>query len=316
MSLQTGIYMISISIVTVNYHQDQVTADLLRSINTNLSQPIISLEIIVVDNGASKDNGDYFRSVCANLIYVWSSKNLGFAGGNNLGIQHAKGDYLLFLNNDTEITAGFIQILRDELDSHPEIGLLSPLILYYEDKRKIQYAGYTPMNYATGRNRGIGAMEDDEGQYDNTTAETGYCHGAAMICRRKDLERVGLIPENFFLYYEELDWCEQFKRAGLKIGFTGKAKIYHKESMSVGKESPLKTYFMVRNRWLFIRRNAKGSAALVFSCYYLTVAIPLLLVKYLVKGRLDLFTVALRGVWWNLRRPISSKDLGIRLADA
>jgi len=299
------------SIITVNYRQSALTADFLRSIAQHAGKG--RFEVIVVDNGAKEDNGEYFREVFPTVVYLRSEKNLGFAGGNNLGIRHARGDYLLFLNNDTEITENFIQTLRDELDHHPAIGLLSPLILYYENKRKIQYAGYSPMNYYTGRNSGIGFMEDDNGQYDHITTETGYCHGAAMICRRADLQRVGLMEEHFFLYYEELDWCEKFKRAGLKIGFTGKAKIYHKESMSVGKESPLKTYFMVRNRWLFIRRNAKWPSMLVFCVYNLAVAVPFLLLKYLVKGRVDLFRAALRGVAWNLTHQTRSRNLGIVL---
>lgn len=300
-----------VSIITVNYHQAALTTDLLHSIIRCAQGKAV--EVIVIDNGATEDNEDVLKAALPDLIYIRSQENLGFAGGNNLGIQHATGDYLLFLNNDTEITAGFIETLRDELERHPDIGLLSPLILYHEDKHKIQYAGYTSMNYLTGRNTGIDSMVDDHGQYDRVTSETGYCHGAAMICRRKDLERVGLMPEHFFLYYEELDWCEQFMRTGLKIGFTGKAKIYHKESMSVGKESPLKTYFMVRNRWLFIRRNAHWPSTMIFCCYYLTIAIPVLLVKHLLRGKRDLITSALRGVWWNLTHSKDSKDLGIKL---
>jgi len=301
-----------LSVITVNYQQATHTVDFLRSVARHAGEE--NMEVIVVDNGATDDNCDYFRKVFPSIVYIHSKENLGFAGGNNLGIQHAKGDYLLFLNNDTEITKGFVQALREELDRNPAIGLLSPLILYDEERQKIQYAGYTPMNYFTGRNQGIGSMEDDRGQYDHVTTETGYCHGAAMICRRKDLERVGLMPEHFFLYYEELDWCEMFKRAGLKIGFTGKAKIYHKESMSVGKESPIKTYFMVRNRWLFIRRNAKPLQTCIFSCYYLIVAIPVLIVKYLLKGKLKLVSAALRGVWWNITHAKNSKDLGFTIA--
>src|SRR5690606_30666099 len=118
-------------------------------------------QIIIVDNGAKVNQNALFQSVSPDVVYVQSEKNLGFAGGNNLGIQYATGDYLLFLNNDTEITAGFIETLRDELDCHPDIGILSPLILYYENKSKIQYAGFTPMNYWTGRNKGIGSMEND-----------------------------------------------------------------------------------------------------------------------------------------------------------
>ena len=214
-----------ISIITVNYHQELVTVDFLRSVARCRIQQDARLEVIVVDNGSLADNGAVFEAAYPGVVYLRSEENLGFAGGNNLGIQHAKGDYLLFLNNDTEITPGLVQTLRDELDNHPDIGLLSPLILYDEDRKKIQYAGYTPMNYLTGRNQGLGSMEDDRGQYDEVTTETGYCHGAAMICRQKDLDRVGLMPEHFFLYYEELDWCEQFNRAGFKTGFTGKAKI-------------------------------------------------------------------------------------------
>jgi len=300
-----------ISIITVNYRQAALTADFLRSLTQHAEGE--NIEVIVVDNGATEDSEGYFKEIFPSIVYVRSEKNLGFAGGNNLGIQHARGDYLLFLNNDTEITAGFIETLREELDRHPDIGLLSPLILYDEDRRKIQYAGYTSMNYFTGRNEGIGTMDDDEGQYDRITVETGYCHGAAMICRKLDLDRVGLMEEHFFLYYEELDWCEQFKRAGLKIGFTGKAKIYHKESMSVGKESPLKTYFMVRNRWLFIRRNANWPSVVVFSSYYLFVAIPFLLAKYTIKGRFDLISAAIRGLAWHATHSTSSCQLGITL---
>ena len=287
-----------VSIITVNYHQAALTADFLRSVQQYTQSG--EVEVIVVDNGTEENLEYFFKGVYPAVIYLQSQENLGFAGGNNLGIRHATGDYLLLLNNDTEITAGFVQALRRELDGRPDIGLLSPLILYYENKSKIQYAGYTPMNCLTGRNTGIGTMDDDNGQYNQVTTETGYCHGAAMICRRVDLQRVGLMDVGFFLYYEELDWCEKFRQNGLKIGFTGKAKIYHKESMSVGKESPLKTYYMVRNRWLFIRRNAKWGQRAVFSCYYVLIAVPVLLVRYAAKGRFDLIGAAFRGLWWNL----------------
>ena len=287
-----------VSIITVNYHQAALTADFLRSVQRHTQEG--EVEVIVVDNGAEEDQERYFKEVFPSVVYLQSPDNLGFAGGNNLGIRHAKGDYLLLLNNDTEITPNFVQTLRAELDSHPDIGLLSPLILYDENRSKIQYAGFTPMNYFTGRNSGVGVMDDDRGQYDQVTTETGYCHGAAMICRRADLQRVGLMDEGFFLYYEELDWCEMFLRNGLKMGFTGKAKIYHKESMSVGKESPLKTYYMVRNRWRFIRRNATRLQKAVFGSYYLLVATPVLIIRYAVKNRFDLIRAALRGLTWNL----------------
>lgn len=302
------------SIITVNYHQTDLTVDLLRSLANTVNKELV--EVIVVDNGSPDNREMIYQTAYPGLTYIRSERNLGFAGGNNLGIRHASGDYLLFLNNDTEVTAGFIEQMQMEMDRHPQIGLLSPLILYFENKQKIQYAGFTSLNYLTGRNKVIGHMEDDNGQYNDRTVVTGYCHGAAMMCRKKDLERVGLMEEHFFLYYEELDWCEKFHRQGLKTGFTGKARIYHKESMSVGKESPLKTYFMVRNRWLFIRRNANAPIAFMFSCYYLFMAIPNQLLKHLYLGRFDLFKAAWRGVKWNLTHNSLSRDLGITLPDS
>lgn len=298
------------SIITVNYRQPEITADFLRSLSQYGGDTI---EVIVVDNGTEEDREVHFKGIYPSLKYIRSEKNLGFAGGNNLGIQYATGDYLLLLNNDTEITEGFVDAMREELHKNPNIGLLSPLILYFDDKRKIQYAGYTPMDYLTGRNQGLGVMDNDNGQYDDLTTETGYCHGAAMMCRRADLNRVGLMAEHFFLYYEELDWCEQFKRAGFKLGFTGKAKIYHKESMSVGKESPLKAYFITRNRWLFIRRNTSWSTRFVFSCYYVFVATPYSIFKNLARARFDLAAATLRGIYWNITRQKNSSDLGIKL---
>src|SRR5690554_903449 len=145
--------MSKVSVITVNYGQQEVTAELLKSINRHA--PITNVEVIVVDNGSKEDIQAALCDICPEVVYVRSEQNLGFAGGNNLGITYATGDYLLFLNNDTEITANFIDQLSSELDQHPEIGLLSPLILFFEDKTSIQYAGYTAMSYLTGRNHGI-----------------------------------------------------------------------------------------------------------------------------------------------------------------
>src|SRR5690606_15713779 len=107
-----------VSIITVNYHQAALTADFLRSISRHANGE--HLEVIVVDNGATADNESYYRDLFPSVIYLRSLENLGFAGGNNLGIRHASGDYLLFLNNDTEITEGFVQTLRDELANRPD----------------------------------------------------------------------------------------------------------------------------------------------------------------------------------------------------
>ncbi len=169
------------------------------------------------------------------------------------------------------------------------------------------------MNYVTCRNSGIGSMEVNHGQYDLTEGETAFCHGAAMMCRAEDLREVGLMEEHFFLYYEEFDWCEKFKRAGKKIWFNGSTKVYHKESMSVGKESMIKTYFMTRNRMLFIRRNTGYLNTIAFSCYFILFASTKQIFIYLKKGRKDLIKWVFKGVLWNFSHSKKSKNLGFKI---
>lgn len=303
--------MITTSIITVNFNQLQVTIDFLNSVKKNTITE--QVELILVDNGSVHDYGDEFKLAYPGLIYIRSDQNLGFAGGNNLAIDIARGKYLLFLNNDTEITDNLIDQLTSELENNLDIGLISPLILYYENPEIIQYAGFTPMNYLTCRNKGIGSMDSDRGQYNQDSRETAYCHGAAMMCRRSDLKDVGLMAEQFFLYYEELDWCERFRKAGKKIWFTGRAKIYHKESMSVGKESSIKTYFMTRNRFLFIRRNTNWMNTVLFSVYYIILACPKQIYTYLKKGRKDLVKWVIKGLAWNFSNRADSNKLGYKI---
>jgi len=299
------------SIISVNFNQPQVTIDFLKSVKLNTEA--VGIELILVDNGSREDHGADFVREYPGLIYIRSEENLGFAGGNNLGIKVATGDYLLLLNNDTEITANLIPVLSAELERNPEIGMISPLLLFYDSPDVIQYAGFTKMNYLTCRNSGIGSMEINKGQYDNDSRETAYCHGAAMMCRKADLETVGLMDDLFFLYYEELDWCEKFIREGKKIWFTGRTRVYHKESMSVGKDSSIKTYFMTRNRMLFIRRNTSLLNTVFFSLYYIGIASPKQIFLYLRKGRKDLIKWVIRGIGWNLTHSKKSTALGFKI---
>ena len=302
--------MNSVSIVTVNYNQPQATIELLISLNKHATN---NVEIIVVENASKVNHELEFKSINPSLIFIRSEVNLGFAGGNNLGINLAKGDFIFLLNNDTEVPEGCVETMIDEFEANNKIGLLSPLILYYDDKNIIQYAGYTPLNYLTARNSQIGQFEKNTGQYDDISYETGFCHGAAVMCRKADLLKAGLMDESYFLYYEELDWCEKFKRIGKTINFTGKTFIYHKESLSVGKESKIKTYFMTRNRMLFIRKNTNIFNTLLFSVYYVLFACSKMIFNYLKNGRKDLALYVIRALWWNFTHSKNSKSLGFKI---
>jgi GT2 family glycosyltransferase len=303
--------MALISIITVNFNQPQATLELLKSIYT--CYPKANLEIIVVDNGSKEDHEIAFKNTELHVIYIRSEINLGFAGGNNLGIKSAKGEYIFLVNNDTEFTYGLLETLTDTMDANLNIGIISPKINYFDNKQIVQYAGFTPMNYYTCRNECIGQFETDHGQFNNKVVETGYVHGAAMMIRRQALKAAGNMAENYFLYYEEMDWCEKIKQAGFQIWINTNALIYHKESLSVGNNSAIKEYFMNRNRILFIRRNATSKQKIFFWFYFICFVTPRNIIKYLTEGTGSFINVLFKAITWNIKNSTTSTKLGFNI---
>jgi GT2 family glycosyltransferase len=299
-----------VSIITVNFNHSYVTDELLNSIRDKNSY--VNIEIIVVDNGSADNPVPQWQIKYPEANFIRSEINLGFAGGNNLGLAAATGDYLFFVNNDTEFTEGLIDILVNTLNSHPSIGVISPKLLYYDQPTMLQYAGYTPMNYITARNSCIGQFETDQGQYDQLVGPTGFAHGAAMMVTREAIEKAGPMAENFFLYYEELDWADRIRHNGFEVWVNMKATIFHKESVSVGKKSALKEYYMNRNRILFIRRNAPFVKAIFFYIYFLLVVTPRNVISYIKEKNYPYIKQLFRAIWWNLSNGINSSHLGYK----
>ena len=303
--------MPKVSVITVNFNHSQITEELLTSITATNTYK--NIEVIVVDNASTINPVPRWTNKYTDIKFIRSDINLGFAGGNNLGIANATGDYYFLVNNDTEFTAGLVEKLVNILDGNPQVGVISPLIKYYNNKSLIQYAGFTLVNYYTCRNTAIGKGQKDNGQYENFVGQTGYCHGAAMMVKRQAVEKAGLMAENFFLYFEEIDWGERINRAGYQAWVCGSAIIFHKESISVGKNSPVKEYFMNRNRILFIRRNAPFFKALIFYIYFLLVVVPRNIVSYIKTKRFNFIPLLLRAIGWNITHSKTSTDLGYTL---
>jgi GT2 family glycosyltransferase len=303
--------MSSVSVITVNYNHSDVTGALLHSIAEK--DPYPDLEIIVVDNGSANNPVPAWQKKYPGVTFLRSEENLGFAGGNNLGIKASKGDYLFLVNNDTEFTPNLVEELVATMDSHPEIGIISPKIRYYDQPDTLQFAGFSNMNFYTARTAAFGQFEKDNGQYNDHTGETGFIHGAAMMVRREAMSKAGMMAENYFLYYEEMDWCERIRRAGYKIWINMQALIYHKESVSVGSNSALKEYFMNRNRILFIRRNGSFSQKLVFWPYFIFVVTPRNLLRYMKEKKPGYIGVLFRAITWNITNGTESKKLGFDL---
>ena len=253
------------------------------------------MEVIVVDNASKKDEASEIEQRFPNVNVIRSEKNLGFAGGNNLGIRAAHGKYLFIINNDTIFKDFKVQTLIDRLESSPTSGIVCPKIRFAWGTNPIQYAGYTPLSRVTVRNRAIGFGEDDQGQYE-IAHPTPYAHGAAMLVKRASMEKVGLMPECYFLYYEELDWSMMFTRAGYQIWYEPKCTIFHKESQATGQNSPLRTYYITRNRLQLVRRNWQGITKYVSLCYLMMIVAPKDMLKFALRGKWGLLCAVLKGI--------------------
>ena len=291
-----------VSLIILNYNGAELTCALLKSVQ-QLSYS--NIEVIVVDNHSARNPAPLIREqALTNTLVILNNENLGFAGGNNVGIRQARGDFFLFLNNDTEVTPDLIERLLEPFSTDSSIGVTCPKIRYHQQPDLIQYAGYTPLNSFTGQAWAIGNQQVDRGQF-NRAGVTSFAHGAAMLVKRGVVEQAGLMPELYFLYYEELDWCCRIRRAGYQIYYQASAVVYHKESMTVGKSNPLKVYYQTRNRILFMRRNAPPFPLLIFLIYYAGLAFPKALILYSLKGQIPFVKAVLQGVAWHLNNPVA-----------
>jgi hypothetical protein len=282
--------MKELSIITINFNGLADTCALIETIPFN-----DNLEVIVVDNASQNQEAETISKKYPQVKVIKSDKNLGFAGGNNLGIKAAQGKYLLFINNDTIFKNFNVQALIDRLKSSPTIGVVCPKIRFAWGNNPIQFTGYTPLSKITVRNQSIGFGDDDQGQYE-TAHPTPYAHGAAMLIKREAIDKVGLMPECFFLYYEELDWSMMFTRAGYQIWYEPLCTIYHKESQATGQNSPLRTYYIVRNRLLLVKRNWAGVSKYLSFAYLLGVVGLRDICKNALTGQWDILKATLQGI--------------------
>jgi len=286
-----------ISIVTLTWNQTEVTCQFLES-TRHLTYK--NYEILVCDMGSEVDPTERINAAnYPNTRVLRSEKNLGFTGGNNWGMRQAKGDYIFIVNNDTEVTPELLDVLIQPFFDDPTIGVTCPKIRFFQHPDMIQYAGFNPINVFTGRTTAVGSKEIDKGQCD-VSGYTHGAHGCAMLVSREIINKVGMFPENFFIYYEEWDWSARILKAGYHIYYQAKGLIYHKESITMGKKSAIKVYYHTRNRILYMRRNTAWYQFAVFITFFILVAAPKATITYLLKRQFEHLRSFIKGTTWNL----------------
>ncbi|HEX2905692.1 MAG TPA: glycosyltransferase family 2 protein, partial [Phototrophicaceae bacterium] len=254
----------AVSIIVLNYNGREDTLACLRSLE-HLTYP--NTDIIVVDNQSADGTVAAVRQAHPNITIIETGANLGFTGGNNVGIRHAlehNADYIMLLNNDTVVAPDLIDIMIEVMEADPTIGVGGPMLYYYSAPETIWSAGGS-IDWQRGTTSMIGLNEDDHAQYGLSPRPTDFVSGCCLLARRGVWERAGLLDEKFFMYYEETEWCVRASRAGFKIVHIPMAMLWHKISIEQRAASPRTHYYMTRNRLLFLRRTGAGFRPLLFT---------------------------------------------------
>ena len=239
-------------ILLVNWNGAEDTLACLRSLEAVQRPPF---DIAVVDNASGDGSAARIRAQFPSVTVIESLVNLGFTGGNNLGLTYARHTgyaYVLLLNNDTEVAPDFLFPLVQALESDPRAAAAGPLIYYHARPRLVWSAGGT-LDWRRGETRMLGLNEIDAGQFAGSPRRVDFVTGCALLVRMQAVEEVGALDPRFFAYYEEVEWCVRMQRAGYHTLFVPQSKVWHKISPQVREASPQVHYYMTRNRLLFLR---------------------------------------------------------------
>lgn len=261
--------VIHTTIILVHYNSDAETTNCLRSLDT-ITLKTSEYAVVVVDNGSTAAYQKPELERDQQIHFLRSEANLGFTGGNNLGIHYAiekfNSDYIILLNNDTLVAANAFEVLIQEAQANPRAGIVAPKI-YFAKNREFHAASYDLKDhgnvlwYAGGSidwqhlvafHRGVD--EVDRRQFERQTA-SDFATGCCMLVKREIFEKVGLLDRRYFLYLEDVDFNLRAQQFGYQIRYTDKAKVWHiNAGSSNGSGSLIHVYYQTRNRFLFFQR--------------------------------------------------------------
>ena len=285
-----------VTIVVVNWNGLADTTECLESLQ-GIAYP--NYEAIVVDNGSSGDDAQLLQERFGDSIrLIVSPENLGFAGGANLAIREAlagDADCVLLLNNDVTVDPEFLDGLVEAAERLPRAAAVCPKIYFHDESTVICSTGGR-VNPWAGTARQVVRGEQDRGQYEEI-AERDYADGACMLIRREALERVGLLDEEYFAYWEETDWCARAAEAGYECYYVPDARVWHKTARS---QTPDAEYYYLfrRNALLFLRKRKSPLHLLSAVALYLFVFGPFYLVRG--PGAIRRLPSEARALFWHL----------------
>ena len=290
----------SIAVILVNWKKYNLTSNCINSLNKSNYK---NFKIILVDNEYSEKSIIELKNKYKELLVFKEKNNLGFAGGNNIGIRYALEndyDYIMLLNNDTEVKENFILPLVERIEKDHSLGAVQPLILNFSNKSIIWNAGGKLNKFL-----GLTSTRLNNNKLNSSIVfddYTDWISGCCILIKSEILTKVGLLDEKFFNYYEDVDWSLRMKNLGYDLGFVKESIIYHHGSSSSKnkktKEGVISSkihYFNIRNHILLLKKH-KNLFNFFGIVFFQIIKITSYIFYFLIRFRFNKLTMVLKGL--------------------
>jgi len=223
-----------LSIIILNYKSLGLVKNCLKAIK-DLGLDF-EYEVLVVDNNSLDNSVEYLEEHYFNIKLIKSKINLGFSGGNNLGIKQAQGEYILVLNPDILVLSKAIETLLEFMDSHPQAGIIGPKLINPDGSLQYSCSRWPDWHLPFYRRSFFGRTKKAQNWINNylmkdwnheSNSKVDWLFGACLMVRRSALEKVGLLDDKYFMYMEDLDWCRRFWENNFEVWYIAEAEVIH-----------------------------------------------------------------------------------------
>lgn len=300
--------MLPVTVIIVAWNQLEKT---LACLETVAAPDDPDRRVLLVDNGSEPLLGEAIRATFPGIEVLRLSHNRGFAGGYNAGLRRAMeggSDYLLLLNNDTLLAPDAVAQLVGEIEGSADVGLVTAKIYYAAEPDRIWTVGANLNVFLDLKDGGQGQI--DAGQW-NTPRDVDFAPFCAILIRREVIGQVGLLDEEFFLYYEDMDYCRRARQAGWRIRLCPAARVLHDVSASSGgRDSPAERYWMAQSSGRYFRKHGRGPRLLLIIPFRLGSAVKMS-ARLLTAGKRDALRAYWAGLWagWRTGRATTPPKL-------
>lgn len=283
------------AIVILNFNGEKMLKTFFPSVFS-----LSKYEVIVIDNASTDSSVDFLEKNYPQVRIVRLTENFGYAGGYNWGLEQLRDqyEYYILLNSDVEVTEDWDLNLISWIRQNPEYSAIQPKILSWQDKSKFDYAGagggfLDSFGYPYCRGRIWDTIEIDRGQYDDAI-QVDWASGACFVVNAQYFHKLGGFDAHFFAHMEEIDLCWRMRRSGWKIGYLGKASVFHLGGATLDRSSPRKLHLNIRNS-LYMLYKLESPVKFLFLFLFKAILETAAIFSYLLSGKMDLAKAILSG---------------------